>query len=197
MRRIENTVIYIPGVGQRYDRFRRLALWTWYFRLGVKAYLVPMHWESTTETSLQKKLRVLKTLEKMQASPCIVVAESAGGSIGIQLLARSPGNVSRLITICGKNRDAASITSAYHSRYPALMDSVKSAESDFTQLSNTRKKSITCFYSPHDKLLGSHDTTLPGCASVALRSHGHGRSIWSLLLLLNNKSFREAIMQKG
>lgn len=196
MTKIERRVVYIPGLGGRYDRLRKIGLWTWRFRLGVVAELVPMRWEDERDSVEQKYLRAKTAVEREPGKKCIVVAESAGGAIGVRLAAELPEYIERLVTVCGKNRGASSINSAYQQRFPELVKAVERAEKAFASLSQVKKGKFFCLYSPGDKLLSSRDTTLPGCRRASVGTAGHGRTIWGLLILLNSKVFRASLTGK-
>lgn len=156
-----------------------------------------MRWEDETETADQKFERLAEVLRVAEGKGCVVVAESAGGSMGIRLAAAFPDAVETLITVCGKNRGSAAITDPYRRRYAALVQSVQVAEEAFATISGTKRKNIYCLYSSGDTLLGSHDTTLPGCHNKTISSRGHGRTIWELLLLQNSAVFRKLLSARA
>ncbi len=188
-----NQVVYVPGLGGSFDWLRRLTLWTWPLQIGAKVHFAPMNWDDAAETAEQKYERLVGILRKVPNGKCVVVAESAGGSMGVRAFTELPEIVTKLVTVCGKNRGASSITARYDMRYPALKSAVMCAEQGFSELDHSRKKSITCLYSPGDKLLRSHDTTLPDCLNLSIGHEGHGRTIWKLLLMPRSHSFAKIV----
>lgn len=185
--------LYLPGVGRRFDWLRRVALMAWPLRLGVRVCLIPMNWDDPADT-LEKKLgRIAKIIETNPNKHFIIIAESAGGSVGVQAYADWPSHIDKLVTVCGKNRGSSTVTKKYRRRYPHLVASIKAAESIYDKLSKGRQKQIYCLYSTGDNLLPKAETTLPSSPAFIVGSSSHGKTIWKALLTLDKKTLKKII----
>ena len=80
----KTTYIYVPGLGDGYDGFRRFGLWLWSLRPGVQTHLESMHWGDVDETAEEKIDRVTTVINTVASNvDIVVVGESAGGSIAL------------------------------------------------------------------------------------------------------------------
>ncbi len=126
---MQTTIIYIPGLGDRYDTFRAFALQFWKL-WGVQASLVPIKWYDGE--SLESKLaRVTAAIDQVPPGQTIVlVGESAGASLALHASARHE-RISGVITLCGVTRNFTPISSYLRKRAPALDEAVNTLPNDF------------------------------------------------------------------
>jgi len=121
-------ILYVSGLGDRYDRFRRRALRGWSI-WGVHATLMPMTWADggTFETkyaTLQAEADRLRKAGKR----VVLIGESAGGSVIMNALADTPEEYHRFVTICGKNWNARNVSPYLYGKNPAFKTSMRLAD---------------------------------------------------------------------
>lgn len=117
-------ILYIPGLGDRYDGFRRAALRFWNI-WNVTAKLVPIKWYDGENMEV-KLARVAKAIEACPNDARIVlIGESAGATLALAT-AESDTRVHRVITLCGVARQATPVSSYLRRKAPALDQGVKS-----------------------------------------------------------------------
>ena len=168
-------VVYIPGLGDGYDPFRRLALKAW--RLGgVKVELVPMHWYGQEDELEQKRERVRAAIGRAGKNDIIIIGESAGAAIALGF-ASNP-MVSRVITIAGVSRSNTPIAPSLRKRSPAL-------------LAATRTIPATSGYDVHsvraifDSVLDKKYSLATGSKAHVVWTFGHFGTIVMCLSLLS------------
>lgn len=117
-------VLYIPGLGDRYDGFRRTILRGWSL-WGVTARLVPVTWYDGG--NLEAKLARIESA--MSAVPddarIVLIGESAGASLALHMASRNM-RIDRVITLCGVAQPSTPVSSYLRRRAPALDQAVKS-----------------------------------------------------------------------
>ena len=161
------TILYIPGLGGRYDRLRRIALVSWRI-FGVKACLVPMNWYDGKPLA-EKMVRVEEALKSAgKSTPVAIVGESAGASIAL-LAATKYKNIHTLITICGVTRPTTPISPYLQYRAPALPEAV--AQLDGIALASSL--SIHSLRSWYDPVVGKEYSTAPTAKVHTLLTPGH------------------------
>ncbi len=114
-------IIYIPGLGDRYDGFRVAALKSW--RLwGVSVRHVPITWYDGG--SMDSKLDRIDTAISQAPSNAniVLVGESAGATLALAM-AENP-SISRVITLCGVATPTTPVSGYLRRRAPALNDGV-------------------------------------------------------------------------
>ncbi|MCA9180530.1 MAG: alpha/beta hydrolase, partial [Planctomycetales bacterium] len=129
--------IYIPGLGDNYDRYRASGLRDWSKRRkGVTAELVPMRWSDRSETYGQKFARVEAAIAAVSEDEAItLVGESAGGSMALAIFHKHATRISRCVTVCGKNRGADTLGAIYRQRTPTFFESVERTDAIIPKLS--------------------------------------------------------------
>ena len=157
-------IIYIPGLGDRYDSFRRAALRTWKL-WGVDARLVPMTWYNGD--SMESKLKLVQSaIDSIPKNERIVViGESAGGTIALSIGATEP-RVSRVITLCGVARPDTPVSNYLRRRAPALHEGVSS-------LRETHTVDIHCVRAFIDGVVGKKYSVVNGSQEHVIWSVGH------------------------
>lgn len=119
-------VIYIPGLGDSADDFRRKGLKIWSLFAGISTELVPSNWLS--EPTVDEKLaRIHSAIERayVDGKKVVLVGESGGAASALVAAAHS-AHVSKVVTICGVTSPRMTIGPAYRRRAPALQQMVHS-----------------------------------------------------------------------
>lgn len=176
-------ILYIPGLGDHYDRVRRCGLIMWQ-RPGVRVELVPMRWSDTTETFAQKLDR-MKTVIDADQSPVVLVGESAGGAMAVAATNAFYDHVLATITLCGMNQGADNVNPRFYRRNPAFRDALEHADLLVPAMNDGVKRKMLILYSSKDHTVRPHDTLIEGVQSHDLVTPGH---LTSILLALKLRS---------
>lgn len=138
---MKHAIIYIPGLGDHYDPFRRRALRAWSL-FGVSAQLVPMRWYSD-ETYEDKYQRASATIDEIlrRGDRITLIGESAGGSMAINLFARHPQIVSAVL-VAGVNQADAPVSPYTLRKAPAFGQSKQVIQNSLMQLTSERLQRI-------------------------------------------------------
>lgn len=178
------TVIYLPGLGGRYDRQRQLALRFWPKRYNAR--LLPMHW--TSEESYQdKKARVHAAVEQARGQ-VILIGESAGAAIGLVVASENPRV--KFIAYCGKIGGAASTGEEYYERVPAFRELLPQADDVRHAMGESLQSRVVTVRAYKDLFLSERDTSIPGVRDIVLPSIGHLPTIIVGLTLMRYGLFR-------
>lgn len=125
---MQTHIVYIPGLGDGYDGFRRRALKFW--RLwGVQATHVPITWYDGG--SMESKLKLVsKAISVLPENARVVlIGESAGATLALHTAYHNPA-VARVITLCGVARRNTPVSQHLRRRAPALSQAVDSLPND-------------------------------------------------------------------
>lgn len=122
-------ILYIPGLGDHYGRFRTLALATW--RLwGVQTHHQAITWYDGG--SMQSKMKLIEeaidTIPK--DSRLVLIGESAGATLALHTASRN-SRVLRVITLCGVARPDTPISGYLRRKAPALHQAVDTLPETF------------------------------------------------------------------
>lgn len=121
-------IVYIPGLGDRYDGFRRFALKLWRI-WGVQAEFVPIKWYDG-EGYDQKMTRVKIAIEQNKSNRLVLFGESAGATLALH--AAKAGGVDRVVTVCGVATSHAPISSYLNKKAPALVPATRTLPQEST-----------------------------------------------------------------
>lgn len=121
-------VIYIPGLGDRYDGFRRSMLRSWKL-WGVAVTHVPITWYD--KGSMESKLQLIQSAIGAipESSRVVLIGESAGATLALHT-GHHDKRVSRVITLCGVARSFTPVSNYLRKRAPALDQAVNSLPED-------------------------------------------------------------------
>jgi len=178
-------VIYIPGLGDKYDPIRRLGLRLWRGR-NVDVTHVPMRWSDPVETFGGKRVRLREAIDTHPDHKTILVGESAGGPVAIVASRRFTKRVDRIVTVCGMNQGADTVSPRRYQNNPAFKDAMTEVDELTPLLTDQQKRCISILYSSADETVRPHYTLLQGVASYNLKTPGHALSILSVLFLRFN-----------
>lgn len=144
---MKHYVIYIPGLGDNYDKARRWALLGW--RLwGVRTELVPMIWYDGQSYD-KKQQRVLAAVKQASANGYAVslIGESAGGSMAINVAAQLP-TLNKLITIGGVDNPAIKVAAHTLQKAPAFDESIRRLTKSLPDINAARTHVVRGWYDP-------------------------------------------------
>ena len=167
-------IIYIPGLGDRYDPFRRASLKLW--RLwGVTAQHVPITWYDGGSFD-QKYEYVAEAIRTAKGKRIVLIGESAGGTLALLAGNKEPG-VSRVITLCGVARPTTPVSQYLRKKAPALDTGVDSLPVDFSVDVHSVRAAI-------DPVVGAAYSSTKGATQHVIWSIGHLTTIVLCLTIL-------------
>ena len=173
-------IIYLPGLGDRYDFFRRACLKLWQF-YGARVTIVPMQWGSD-ELYGDKRARAEVVLRRYTNDERVVLmGESAGGSMALALYAAHSDRVAGVMTLCGKNTRADNVLPRIYARNPAFRDAMHAAEIAAAGLSKSQRRAFVSVVPWYDPTVPVSETLLSDCQKMRLPVVGH---LLSILLML-------------
>lgn len=175
-------IIYIPGLGDKYDVVRKIGLKLWR-RPGVRVSHLPMRWEDPQETYEQKLVRLETLIEAYPDARVILVGESAGGSVTISATRRFKDVVDRSVTVCGMNYGASNVNPSLYSRNVAFRDAMIEADRTVATLSKDERAKLLTIYSSMDFTVRPKNTLIDGVASRDLKVFGHMQAILLVLFV--------------
>lgn len=183
--------MYVPGLGDGYDIFRRHALKKWK-RNGLVVSFVPMRWHDRAETFQQKLTRINEIIDQKPDCRTVLVGESAGGAVVVGLAAKR-SDITKVITICGKNVGAGRVGASVYRKNMAFKEAMRQADLAVRQLElDSVNRKYVVFYSPADATIRRVDTELPGADLRRLPAVGHLIAIFLVLYFLHSRITAEA-----
>ncbi len=182
-------IIYIPGLGDRYDVIRRLGLKLWR-RRSIRVSHFPMNWLDPTETLESKLERLNKVITKYPDHQVTLVGESAGGAMALVAFDRFKDVVDKTVTLCGMNRGVNGVSPALFKRNRAFFDAIVAAEQIISRLTSDDKDKLHVIYSSGDITVRPKNSLIPGVSSYDLKTPGHMFAILDVLF------FRYSIITK-
>ncbi|MGB4762551.1 MAG: hypothetical protein WBP12_04330 [Candidatus Saccharimonas sp.] len=192
MSRRKTYIIYLSGLGDRYDSIRGACLWGWRI-YGATVTLVPSRWASS-ETFDVKVKRVMQVVQEAHDNGyrVVLIGESAGGSLALNIYAQVPTLISRVVTLCGKNAQADTVSPRLYRRNPAFRVSMQRVGRAVEQLTRDQRQRVSVVYPLVDAYVPRADTLIPDCHRVRLYSVGHLTSILFGLTFASFVLVREA-----
>ncbi len=173
--------IYIPGLGDRSNGLRQLALARWKAKdTGVT--FVPMNWANKQESYEDKYQRVAEAIQKLSGEKIILVGESAGGAMALLAFSRHLAAVHSVVTICGYNHGARDVHIAHKQRHPAFYRLMPSVDRIVASLDADACSRITTIYSTSDFVVTPSHSHIDGARKVILHTPGHFTNIARVLV---------------
>jgi hypothetical protein len=186
---LENHVIVIPGLGNNIDRH------VWATKNWIKFGLIPHVFDTrwrTEEKGFDEKLeRVIKLVDSLSGTKISVIGNSAGSSLGLNILGERKRQISHLVINCGRVRDGDwpwfTFDQATASS-PSFRESViKTQELEKTLTDNDRKKILT-LRPLFDEVVPPSTVPIRGANNEVIFFIEH-----SLSIVLNMTLFRQKI----
>lgn len=181
---MKHYILYIPGLGDGYDRLRSKALRTWSV-FGIKTLLIPMVWFDGRpyEEKYQQASDIIIALLNSGARVSLV-GESAGGSMAINLFAAHPG-VAHLITVAGVNMPSTPVAQKTLRKGPAFDESRRRLVETLPTISPQRRRDIYTLSALGDPIVRFHYSVIPGAHSRRVWAVGHLITITLCLTLFS------------
>lgn len=185
-------IVYVPGLGDSYDRLRRHALNRWkHPRCEVS--FVPMNWQSRDETYEEKIKRLRTIIAASRAKKTVLIGESAGGSVVTAEFLSRDTDIDKAITICGKNVRADRVSPSIYVNNPAFRMAMQYADVAVGSSSTIEKGMFIAYQAWLDTVVFKVDMAVPGAVYRRLPSIGHFISIALMLYLFKNRIISEAL----
>lgn len=172
---MRTSIVYIPGLGSRYNSVRMFALKFWAV-YGVSTTLIPLDWYDgdSFEGKLSKVQDAINQAGKR--SRVVVVGESAGATLALHSTLLP--NVHRVITLCGVAQPNTPISSYLQTRSLALHNATRS-------LPNTKDYDVHSIRAMIDPVVGKKYSTATGARSHTIWAIGHFVTILLCLTILS------------
>ena len=184
-------VIYIPGLGDGYDPTRKFLLGLWRYK-NISVELVPMLW-SQDDGFEAKQRRVSDAIDRAVAlnKRVVLVGESAGGSMAVNIYAAHKNNIARVITLCGKNTHPETVSPRLYKKNPAFYDSMNAVGTSIDSLNIKARREFTSIHPIYDPVVPIRETLLDDCRQVRIFAYGHLAPILLLLSIFSPVVARE------
>lgn len=173
-------IVYVPGLGDRYDFIRKLGLRRWR-RPGVRVTHVPMRWRDPVETFDEKLARIQTVVEHYPDEVVVLVGESAGGAVVLAAMREFHDSVDRVVTICGMNHGVHNVNPRLYEQNPAFQSAMQGADTVYGSLTEAEKDKLLTIYSSRDFTVRPDNSLITGVASYDLRTLGHMSAILDVL----------------
>lgn len=185
-------IIYVPGLGDGYDPIRRFLLGFWRI-YNVDVQMIPSGW-SGTEPYENKVHRIQEAIANAcgHGKRVVLIGESAGGSLALNVYASEPEKVSKVLTLCGKNTGPEKVSPRYYRKNPAFREAMQEVESSILKLTKAQRGRFVSVYPLFDPTVPVAETFIPDCQKVRIWSVGHLASVFIALTLASPLVVRAA-----
>lgn len=178
------TVIYLPGLGTKYDGARKLALGLWP-KKRFEVEFIPMKWTERDGTYQEKRDRVLASIDAAAKNgEVVLVGESAGAAMAIACFVLRPNL--KLITLCGKIGGAKSTGQNYYEIVPSFSKLLPEADKAKVNLTPEQKDRTITIRALKDTLIAESETVIEGVRQVIVPWVGHITTIFLTLTFFRN-----------
>jgi pimeloyl-ACP methyl ester carboxylesterase len=174
-------LIYVPGLGDGYDPWRRLAFKRWN-RSDIDVTFVPMRWRDAGETFDQKLMRLRKAIDSRPGYHTVLIGESAGGAVTVVAAERFSQQIDGVITICGKNARADHVSPSVYARQPAFKTAIQRADTVIAAMSPVDGRAFYLLNAQYDSVIKPADSYIPGAHRRTLWLFGHLLAIAMVLV---------------
>jgi hypothetical protein len=188
---VRTHVIYIPGLGDGYDGTRRMLLSLWRYR-NISVELVQMSW-AVEESFEMKRQRVYDAIDSARAlnKRVVLIGESAGGSMAVNVYGARRREISRVVTLCGKNTHPETVALKLYQKNPAFRTSMNNVNESIAALDLETRQRFTSIVPLYDPVVPVHETLLADCRKVRVFAFGHLVAILLLISALSSIVVRE------
>lgn len=162
-------LIIIPGLGDRGGLYR-LCIPFWSL-LGYKVHVVVFGWESAGQDFAVALERLVRYVDRLDASRCYMIGVSAGGTAAINVLAARPDVVARVVTVCTPYETLPERGGKL------LHDSVIAAKVAINLMNVKQRERILSVYALQDSVVPTAKSKPDGIRQKALVSVGHATTI--------------------
>jgi len=141
-----------------------------------------MRW--TDGSSYEEKIKRLDDLvARSKGKKIILIGESAGGSVALNMYAQNPEAYYKVLTLCGKNTRADLVSPKLYVKNPAFKTSMYLAEQSVKKLTLRQRRAFISIHPLADHVVPVPQTLIPGCKEVTLWTVGHFATIIFALTL--------------
>lgn len=170
-------IIYIPGLGDGYDGLRRFCLGFWRM-YGVDVEFISSSWSNheSFDTKMQRLITAAQHAHR-DGDSVVLLGESAGGSMALNVYASIPETIHRVVTLCGKNTRPDNVSPVLYRRNESFRTSMHRVSDAVKQLTTAQRQRITSIYPFYDPTVPINETFVPDCRRVRIWSVGHLISI--------------------
>jgi len=181
MKLMKTEILYISGLGDHYDWIRQFTLRFWKL-YGVNARLISSSW-SNNESYEEKFERITDAIDAIdtRTTKIVLIGESGGGSLAINVFASRKEKIHKTITICGKNNGPELVAPHYYKRNPTFKISMYNLKESVAALSKSERQRVVSIYPLYDGVVPIRETLIPNCKQVQLPSIGHLGTIFFAL----------------
>lgn len=176
-------IIYVPGLGDKYDIARRTFFRCWRV-FNATTEFVPMRWRST-ESYTSKLVRINDAIDRAKGKQIILIGESAGGSMVMAIHSKKHNELHKTITISGKNRNGATVAPRLYRQNIAFREAMQAADTAAPNLSTTARRKFISLYPFYDNVVPIRDAAIPNTRMIRLFSAGHLMTIFLCLTLFS------------
>lgn len=181
---MKHYIIYIPGLGDRYDGLRRFLLMFWRI-YGVKTELVPMQWYAGGDFSdRSSKIQAAITAAQQKGYTVSLIGESAGGSAALNVMAEN-ASLYLTISLAGVNDPNTPISSHIFRKSLAFKESVGLLQSSRDTVLKSRTSDIVSITGKSDPTVPVTKNLLPGAYHKKVWVYGHVQTILSVLSFMS------------
>jgi hypothetical protein len=166
-------IIYVPGLGDGYDPFRRFCL-RWWHLWGVSVEHVPITWYDGGNFEEKCEL-VRQAIGRSTADATVLIGESAGATLALH--GAKEARVSKVITLCGVSSPTTPISPHLRRKAPALDVAVNTLPKSF----NTEIHSVRAYM---DNVVGKRYSVVAGAKEHVIWTVGHLMTIALCLTVL-------------
>ncbi|MFZ2544899.1 MAG: hypothetical protein WAW80_02905 [Candidatus Saccharimonadales bacterium] len=163
-------ILYISGMGDKYDSLRLRVLKKWRFK-NVSVELVPMKW--ATGMFERKIAKIEQAIDRASGKRIVIIGESAGGSMAVHMYARRPDDLFKVMGLCGKSSHPETVDQHYYDHSPAFRTSMDLLNDSIAKLTVHQKRNFISVYPIYDPTVPVKETLLEGCKKVRLPAVGH------------------------
>jgi hypothetical protein len=182
-------ILYIPGLGDKYDPFRiRLISW-WHYR-DITTEVVPMTWADGAPYD-EKFSRLSAAIDRAAGKRIVLIGESAGGSMVVNMYAARANDLYKIMTFCGKNTHPENVSPHLYRVNPAFKTSMQRTHESVAALTEQQRREFISVVPLYDPVVPVAQTMLEGCKRIRLFSFGHFVPIIQALTLSSWRIVRE------
>lgn len=134
--------------------------------------------------SYQSKFdRLSKAIDDAQGKRIVLIGESAGGSMVLNMYQARPTDLYKVMTICGKNTAPEHVSPVLYRKNPAFKESMYAAAGAVKQLTLRQRQNFISIHPLADVVVPVKETLISDCQSTRLWSVGHFTTIAFALTL--------------
>ncbi|HET7320092.1 MAG TPA: hypothetical protein VFI84_00730 [Candidatus Saccharimonadales bacterium] len=180
---MKHYVIYVPGLGDNKYFVQGILVYVW--RLyGVRSATRTMNWLDP-ELFEEKLTRLLVEVDEKLAKGYNVslVGASAGAGAVLNAYAARKGQISGVVSICGKILHAETVSDTTYRRNPAFKESMDMLPANLNSLDVAQRSRILSLHPKADPSVPVKDTFIEGAHEKTMLVIGHTVGILTALSL--------------